>query len=96
MNPWTEWRYWFKDSILKQTLMLLDKSGLRKGKNPETKKKSSFVSRKKIVYTKEEEVDNAIKIALETGVGYNQYKKEVDSIRAARIRERLENEDKED
>lgn len=30
VNPYTEWRYWWKDSIIWQTIALADKSGLRK------------------------------------------------------------------
>lgn len=29
MNWWTELRYWWIDSIVKQSIMLMDKSGLR-------------------------------------------------------------------
>lgn len=30
MNIYTRWLYWFKDSMIKQNIMLADKSGLRK------------------------------------------------------------------
>lgn len=30
VNAWTLYCYWFRDSIIKQTIMLIDKSGLRK------------------------------------------------------------------
>ncbi|MBR4983176.1 MAG: hypothetical protein IKY94_11525 [Lachnospiraceae bacterium] len=65
--------------------MLMDKSGLRKGKKPQdtpskkNKKKSNLTNREK-----------AINLALNTGIGYSQYKKEVDAINAARIRKNIE------
>lgn len=36
VNWITLWRYWNTDSILKQSVMLLDKSGLRKKPSPQT------------------------------------------------------------
>lgn len=87
---YTEWCYWHRDSILKQTLMLLDKTGLRKGK-PEGKK--SLHNDWKRLSPEERAKENrekGIQMALRFGIGYEQYKKEVDAIRAQRIRERLE------
>lgn len=57
VNPWTLYCYWFKDSILKQTIMLLDKSGLRK------KSKSSqqnMQGKGVIEASSQEEIDNAL------------------------------------
>ena len=72
--------------------MLMDKSGLRKGKpQEEKKKKGSFKSRPHKKMTPQEEHDNAVQMALKYGVGYNQYKKEVDAINAQRLRDRIEN-----
>ena len=67
--------------------MLMDKTGLRKGKSPveqKVKKKGSKA------LTEEQQREKAIQMALVYGIGYNQYKKEVDDIRAERIRQRLE------
>ena len=67
--------------------MLLDKTGLRKGKPPveyKPKKKGSKA------LSDEQQREKAIKMALVYGIGYDQYKKEVDDIRAERIRQRLE------
>ena len=33
VNLWSLWKYWHGDSIIKQTIMLADKSGLRKRKD---------------------------------------------------------------
>lgn len=70
--------------------MLLDKTGLRKGKPQE---KSSLKNDWKKLSKEDRVKENkkkAIKMALVYGIGYNQYKKEVDDIRAERIRQRLE------
>lgn len=92
INPWTEWCYWHRDSILKQTLMLMDKSGLRKGKPQKPEQhKGEFHSRERIKMTPEEERENAIQIAYKTGLGYDRYKKEVDALRAQALRDRIEN-----
>lgn len=68
--------------------MLMDKTGLRKGK-PErvvsVKKKTGSKA-----LTEEQQREKAIQMALVYGIGYDQYKKEVDDIRAERIRQRLE------
>lgn len=74
--------------------MLLDKSGLRKGKKmvADESKKGLHNNWKKL--SKEERAEEnrkrGIQMALQFGIGYNQYKKEVDAIRAAQIRERIE------
>lgn len=68
--------------------MLMDKTGLRRGK-PE----KAGVSKKKSgskALTEEQQREKAIQMALRFGIGYDQYKKEVDDIRAERIRQRLE------
>ena len=66
----------------------MDKTGLRKGK-PEkvvsVKKKTGSKA-----LTEEQQSEKAIQMALDYGIGYDQYKKEVDDIRAERIRQRLE------
>ena len=67
--------------------MLMDKTGLRKGKPPveqKVKKKGSKA------LTDEQQREKAIQMALRVGIGYDQYKKEVDAIKAERIRQRLE------
>lgn len=66
----------------------MDKTGLRKGKPDKVdtvKKKSGSKA-----LTDEQQREKAIQMALIYGIGYNQYKKEVDDIRAERIRQRLE------
>lgn len=66
----------------------MDKTGLRRGKPEKTgtgKKKTGSKA-----LTDEQQREKAIKMALVYGIGYNQYKKEVDNIRAERIRQRLE------
>lgn len=68
--------------------MLMDKTGLRKGK-PEKVGASKKKSGSKAL-TDEQQHEKAIQMALRFGIGYNQYKKEVDDIRAERIRQRLE------
>lgn len=79
--------------------MLLDKSGLRKkpknesdsGKAPSGKSGGKgFKQTAKKPKSAQEAHDQAVQMALKYGIGYDQYKKEVDSIRAARIRELLE------
>lgn len=74
--------------------MLLDKSGLRKRPKDEVednkKDRKGFKQTKKKPKTTQEAHDQAVQMALKYGIGYNQYKKEVDAIRAAQIRERLE------
>ena len=67
--------------------MLMDKTGLRKGKAPEEQKNKKSGSK---ALTEEQQREKAIQMALVYGIGYNQYKKEVDDIRAERIRQRLE------
>lgn len=89
MNLWTEWCYWHRDSILKQTIILLDKTGLRKKGNA-GKHIKRFNGRKSNNLTSAEKKNQAIQNALNYGIGYKQYKKEVDAIRARRIMERLE------
>ena len=68
--------------------MLMDKTGLRKGKPQEPKIKAKKPGSKPL--TEEQQREKAIKMALVYGIGYDQYKKEVDNIRAERIRQRLE------
>ena len=61
---------------------------MRKGKPDKVdtvKKKSGSKA-----LTDEQQREKAIQMALIYGIGYNQYKKEVDDIRAERIRQRLE------
>lgn len=80
--------------------MLLDKSGLRKrAKDEEEDNKNKggklndgkgFKQTAKKPKTAQEVHDQAVQMALKFGIGYDQYKKEVDAIRAAQIRERLE------
>lgn len=80
--------------------MLLDKSGLRKRPDDKTKEKKNrgrkladgkgFKQTTKKPKTAKEAHDQAVQMALNFGIGYDQYKKEVDAIRASRIRERLE------
>lgn len=92
---WTEWCYWHRDSILKQTLMLMDKTGLRKGKPNKPPRKPLKPKKHEGPKLTEQERDakdreRAIQMAVDYGIGYLQYKEEVDGIRAQRIRERLE------
>ena len=68
--------------------MLMDKTGLRKGK-PEKVSAGKKKSGSKAL-TEEQQREKAIHMALVYGIGYDQYKKEVDDIRAERIRQRLE------
>lgn len=68
--------------------MLMDKTGLRKGK-PERVVSVKKKTRSKAL-TEEQQREKAIQMALVYGIGYDQYKKEVDDIRAERIRQRLE------
>lgn len=77
--------------------MLLDKSGLRKkDKNDEDSEKKGgsklkgFNQSAKKPTTVKAAHDQAVQTALKYGIGYEQYKKEVDAIRAASIRGRLE------
>ena len=77
--------------------MLLDKSGMRKkDKSEKSKKNESGKAFKqkhgpKTMRT-EEAHRKAVQTALKYGIGYQQYKKEVDAIRAAQIRAKLEKE----
>lgn len=57
VNPWTLYCYWFKDSILKQTIMLLDKSGLRKKSKGSTQ---NIGDGGVIEASSQEEIDNAL------------------------------------
>ena len=66
----------------------MDKTGLRKGKPQDSKPKAKKPGSKPL--TDEQQREKAIQMALVYGIGYNQYKKEVDDIRAERIRQRLE------
>jgi hypothetical protein len=68
--------------------MLMDKTGLRKGKPKKANKGGKKSGSKPL--TAEQQREKAIHMALRFGIGYNQYKKEVDDIRAERIRQRLE------
>ena len=68
--------------------MLVDKTGLRKGKPEKVISKGKKSGSKAL--TEEQQREKAIQMALIYGIGYNQYKKEVDDIRAERIRQRLE------
>lgn len=76
--------------------MLLDKSGLRqkpkgeKSTSGKDNKGKGFKQQKRKKLSPEEMRQRAIQIADETGIGYDQYKKEVDMLRAARIREQNE------
>lgn len=80
--------------------MLLDKSGLRKRPKDDNEKQKKgggklndgkgFKQSAKKPKTAQEAHDQAVQMALKFGIGYDQYKKEVDAIRAAQIRERLE------
>lgn len=76
--------------------MLLDKSGLRqkpkseKESNGDGKKGGGFKQKKGKKLSPEEARKRAIEIADKTGIGYDQYKKEVDMLRTARIREQNE------
>lgn len=74
--------------------MLIDKSGLRQKPGNKTKKKKKkgggFKQKGGPSISPQEKHEQAIRNALNYGIGYNQYKKEVDAIRAARIREKRE------
>lgn len=77
--------------------MLLDKSGMRKkDKSEKSKKNESGKGFKQKCGPKtmsaEEAHRKAVQTALKYGIGYQQYKKEVDAIRAAQIRAKLEKE----
>lgn len=68
----------------------MDKSGLRKGKKPkDAGGKPKGVGKQKQLSSDEQRQRN-IQMAYNTGIGYQQYKKEVDAMRAAKIRERIE------
>lgn len=66
----------------------MDKTGLRRGKPEKTENGKKKTGSKAL--TEEQQREKAIQMALRFGIGYNQYKKEVDNIRAERIRQRLE------
>lgn len=72
--------------------MLLDKTGLRKGKKPSEKGKGLRNDWKKM--SDEERAEHnrqrGIQMALKFGIGYEQYKNEVDAIKAEAIRKSLE------
>lgn len=70
--------------------MLLDKSGMRKKPKGIKIADSKKGSDKHKPLTEEQQKEAAIRMALNYGVGYNQYKEEVDAIKATKIREKLE------
>ena len=77
--------------------MLLDKSGMRKKDKSEKSKKNEYgkgfkQKRGPKTMSAEEAHRKAVQTALKYGIGYQQYKKEVDAIRAAQIRAKLEKE----
>lgn len=78
--------------------MLLDKSGMRKKDKSEKSEKRNESGkgfkqkRGPKTMSAEEAHRKAIQTALKYGIGYQQYKKEVDAIRAAQIRAKLEKE----
>ena len=77
--------------------MLLDKSGMRKKDKSEKSKKNESgkgfkQKRGPKTMSAEEAHRKAVQTALKYGIGYQQYKKEVDAIRAAQIRDKLEKE----
>ena len=77
--------------------MLLDKSGMRKkDKSAKSEKNESgkgFKQRRgPKTMSAEEAHRKAVQTALKYGIGYQQYKKEVDAIRAEQIRAKLEKE----
>ena len=77
--------------------MLLDKSGMRKKDKSEKSKKNESgkgfkQKRGPKTMSAEEAHRKAVQTALKYGIGYQQYKKEVDAIRAAQIRATLETE----
>lgn len=77
--------------------MLLDKSGMRKKDKSEKSKKNEsgkgFKQKRGLKTMSAEEAHRkAVQTALKYGIGYQQYKKEVDAIRAAQIRAKLEKE----
>lgn len=77
--------------------MLLDKSGMRKkDKSAKSEKNESGKGFKQKrgpkTMSAEEAHRKAVQTALKYGIGYQQYKKEVDAIRAAQIRAKLEKE----
>ena len=77
--------------------MLLDKSGMRKKDKSEKSKKNESgkgfkQKRGPKMMSAEEAHRKAVQTALKYGIGYQQYKKEVDAIRAAQIRAKLEKE----
>ena len=77
--------------------MLLDKSGMRKKNKSEKSKKNESAKgfkqkRGPKTMSAEEAHRKAVQTALKYGIGYQQYKKEVDAIRAAQIRAKLEKE----
>ena len=77
--------------------MLLDKSGMRKKDKSEKSKKNESgkgfkQKRGPKTMSAEEAHRKAVQTALKYGIGYQQYKKEVDASRAAQIRAKLEKE----
>ena len=75
--------------------MLLDKSGMRKKDKSEKSKKNESgkgfkQKRGPKTMSAEEAHRKAVQTALKYGIGYQQYKKDVDAIRAAQIRAKLE------
>lgn len=69
--------------------MLMDKSGLRKKDKTAQEQKSKPNGGGFRQVNKKPRIDReqAIRMAYETGLGYNKYKKEVDALRAAKLRE---------
>ena len=77
--------------------MLLDKSGMRKKDKSEKSKKNESgkgfkQKRGPKTMSAEEAHRKAVQTALKYGIGYQQYKQDVDAIRAAQIRAKLEKE----
>lgn len=73
--------------------MLMDKTGLRKKGSEKKSIKGKFKTDKgKMTQDEKDKMnhDRGVQMALKFGVGYEQYKKEVDAIRAERLRIKLE------
>ena len=78
VSPYTEWRYWWKDSIAKQTIALADRSGLRKkGTIPPD-------PTKQVKARSDKEIQNLL---LSCGIGTDVVENEKD--RAERIRQKI-------